>query len=353
MPRKKKPLPPPVPVDFPCLNCDRPITLTKDVKLFCDEACADEAKLVRYVRRCRRDGRINQPDVREAIQIRIAHALAGGYNAKERRLSPKKRKAVIERAGGLCEKCGQPGTDIDHISGSSDDMENLQLLCRTCHNEKTKESFVPLTPEHERYEEIKAKADGLRLRTDAPTPQRICDDEESWLTLHRQIMAERRRVLHEERIKQAPPIKGSTGPEGALGVEEDSISQDLDELGRLRARREALEQEKQTRIDQVLTPELLAQVEGIEAEFEDRAESVDGDIRVLEARIRESVIRYGSTVSGTHYRAVWSKGRVGWDLKSMEQYAETHPEILVFRKEGKPSVSIRKVQQRADESLDE
>lgn len=198
MPRKK--LPPPRPVDFPCLNCDQPITLTIQVKLFCSEACADEAKLVRYVRRCGRDGRINQPDVREAIEIRIAHALSGGYNAKERELSPAERKAVFDRENGLCKKCGQPGTDIDHIHGSSNEMENLQLLCKTCHNEKTKSGIVPLTSKHERYAEVKAKADGLRFRTEAETPQRVCDDDENWLTLYPQVMSERRQILLKARL---------------------------------------------------------------------------------------------------------------------------------------------------------
>src|SRR6267142_4720449 len=118
MPRKKIQAPLPRPVLFFCLNCDQPMTLIRQVKLFCSEACADEAKLVRYARRCFSDGRINQTDVQEAIQIRIAHALSGGYSERERRVLPSVRSAVIARDGGRCQKCGQPGTDIDHIHGS-------------------------------------------------------------------------------------------------------------------------------------------------------------------------------------------------------------------------------------------
>ena len=176
------------------------MTLTLHIKLFCSEACADEAKLIRYVRRCKRDGRINRPDVREAIEIRIAHAVSGGYDAKERLLPTAVREAVFERDNGRCQKCDQPGTDIDHIHGSSNDLDNLQLLCKSCHNQKTKAGIVPLTPEHERYAEIKAKADGLRFRTEAQPPQRVCDDEESWLTLYPQVMSERRQVLLKERL---------------------------------------------------------------------------------------------------------------------------------------------------------
>ena len=198
MPRKKIPAPLPRPVLFFCLNCDQPMTLIRQVKLFCSESCADEAKLVRYARRCFSDGRINQPDVQEAIQIRIAHALSGGYGERERRVLPSARSAVIA-LDGRCQKCGQPGRDIDHIDGSSNEMENLQLLCRTCHNEKTTARFVEITPEHERYAEIDAKRDSLRFRIEASEPQRPCDDEKKWLTSHRQFMTERRGELKKQR----------------------------------------------------------------------------------------------------------------------------------------------------------
>ncbi|MDX6499065.1 MAG: hypothetical protein QOG23_2325 [Blastocatellia bacterium] len=199
MPRKKIPAPLPRPVLFLCLNCDQPMTLIGQVKLFCSEACADEAKLVRYARRSIGDGRINQPDVQEAIQIRIAHALGGGYSERERRMPLSLRRAVFARDKGRCQKCGQLGTDIDHIHSSSNELANLQLLCGTCHNKKTKERFVEITPEHERYAEVDAKRDSLRFRIEASEPQRPCDDEKNWLTSHRQFMTDRRRELKKQR----------------------------------------------------------------------------------------------------------------------------------------------------------
>src|SRR5215210_7111741 len=123
---------------FPCPNCDQPIL---EGKLYCSEICSQEAHFVRYVRRCHQDGRDQQPDVREAIDIKLAMILSGGYPEQERRLTDSIRKAVIERDKGCCQKCGQPGDQIDHIRGNSDDMKNLQLLCRTCHNQKTKAGF--------------------------------------------------------------------------------------------------------------------------------------------------------------------------------------------------------------------
>ncbi|MCG3145996.1 MAG: hypothetical protein HONDAALG_03775 [Gammaproteobacteria bacterium] len=51
----------------------------------------------------------------------------------------------------------------------------------------------------------------------------------------------------------------------------------------------------------------------------------------------------GATVKGAALSAVYAKGRVSWDNKALEGYAVAHPELLAFRSEGAPSVSIRGV----------
>lgn len=51
------------------------------------------------------------------------------------------RRQVFDRDRGQCQTCGEPGTEVDHIinlkSGGTNALENLQLLCRSCHNRKT------------------------------------------------------------------------------------------------------------------------------------------------------------------------------------------------------------------------
>lgn len=56
------------------------------------------------------------------------------------------RSQVIERDKGLCQSClcvgiVTAGTDVDHIKpktqGGNDTLSNLQLLCSTCHKQKT------------------------------------------------------------------------------------------------------------------------------------------------------------------------------------------------------------------------
>jgi len=59
---------------------------------------------------------------------------------------------VFERDGWQCVKCGKRGRlECDHVvprqAGGSDNMDNLQTLCRNCHIAKTKEDVGNPDPE--------------------------------------------------------------------------------------------------------------------------------------------------------------------------------------------------------------
>jgi hypothetical protein len=104
------------------------------------------ASWIRYFQKAKTDGRIALPDVHEAVAIKLAHIAAGGYAESKRELPPELREQIKTRDGGVCRRCGAPGTDIDHIFGSSPDPTNLQLLCRECHNAKTQKAMVVAEP---------------------------------------------------------------------------------------------------------------------------------------------------------------------------------------------------------------
>jgi hypothetical protein len=153
--------------------------------------CGEMAGTVRYGRRVHADGRISDPEVAEALQIRLAMVTGGGYPAEARRLSGERRAAVIARDGGLCQVCGQPGTEIDHIGspidGDINHPDNLQLLCSSCHSSKTVSGFVIATePAHI------ARAVQMRRRISAKRPQRRCDDVERWTGRERELRRDRR-----------------------------------------------------------------------------------------------------------------------------------------------------------------
>jgi hypothetical protein len=101
--------------------------------------------------------------------------------------------------------------------------------------------------------------------------------------------------------------------------------------------------QKKELIDQVLTPEIQARLDEIEAEFAGKIEAVDANIAALEDEIRQEALRQRTSVKGSFLRVVWHKGRISWDTKSLDEYARSHPEVTAFRKQGEPYVSIVKI----------
>ena len=122
-----------------------------------------------------------------------------------------------------------------------------------------------------------------------------------------------------------------------------AITEKLDRLAEFHAQRDVLNIDKQALIDQLLTPEIKSRLAEIEAEFGEKAEAVNANIAALEAEIKAAILTHGESVKGQHFQAVWSRGRVAWDDKGLSGYAKAHPELLEFRKQGEPSVSIRRV----------
>ena len=122
----------------------------------------------------------------------------------------------------------------------------------------------------------------------------------------------------------------------------DKIISMLDQLANFHAQRDVLNMTKQELIDQVLTPEIKARLDEIESEFAGKVEAVETNIATLEEQIRQDVLRHGNSVKSTFFRVTWHKGRVSWDTKSLDAYAEAHPEITSFRKQGDPYVSFHK-----------
>jgi hypothetical protein len=117
----------------------------------------------------------------------------------------------------------------------------------------------------------------------------------------------------------------------------------LDRLSELYAQQEALEAEKQALILKVIPPEVKVRLDDIEAEFVGKAKAASANIEELEASIKTATLSHGESVRGAGFQAVWNKGRLTWDSKGLNAYADEHPEVLQYRKEGEPSITIRKV----------
>ncbi|MGO9333029.1 MAG: HNH endonuclease, partial [Acidimicrobiales bacterium] len=188
-----------------CANCDSP-DVTAQSPLFCSPRCLQAAQLVRYVRACRRDGRDQRPDVMEAIHMKRAMILGGGYPEERRQLPPETRAEVFRRADGRCENCGRSldfehstgdqdaVPTIQHVQGNSNDLSNLKAFCWRCNLTDAETRLVPVAPGSP--EAIMA-AD-LTARWSSPEPLRLCDDDQRWKSIWRHLARLAREVIREQ-----------------------------------------------------------------------------------------------------------------------------------------------------------
>lgn len=86
---------------------------------------------------------------------------------------------------------------------------------------------------------------------------------------------------------------------------------------------------------------IQAELDVLDAEYKPILESAEENIAALENEIKTDVLLYGESVSGGSYRASYTQGRVSWDNDGMAKYAASHPDVLQFRKQGNPIVTLR------------
>lgn len=89
--------------------------------------------------------------------------------------------------------------------------------------------------------------------------------------------------------------------------------------------------------------QIQAQLDALDSEYMPLLESAEENISTLENEIKTDVLLHGESVTGGVYRATFTKGRVSWDNEGIEKYATAHPEVMQFRKQGQPIVTLRVV----------
>ena len=122
-----------------------------------------------------------------------------------------------------------------------------------------------------------------------------------------------------------------------------NITEKLDQLADMQAHADVIRLHFNDLRAKILTPEIKQQLDDLDAEMNTALDTLNGGITTLTAEIKDDVLKSGATVKGASLMAVWNKGRVSWDMKSLDGYMVAHPEMTAFRKEGEPSVTIRKV----------
>ena len=123
----------------------------------------------------------------------------------------------------------------------------------------------------------------------------------------------------------------------------NDMQERLDQLSDWTAKRDVLNMAKQDMIDEILTNEIREQLASIEAEFSPKFNALEENIAELTEQIKRDVLINGATVKGTYLMAVYNKGRVSWDSKQLEGMMAIIPGLVNARKEGEPSITLRKI----------
>jgi len=119
------------------------------------------------------------------------------------------------------------------------------------------------------------------------------------------------------------------------------VAELLEQYCDLHERLEALRAEAQENREAVIPPEVKAAITAVDEAYQPSIRALEEEIHMLKQQIEAGVLAIGQTVKANKAIAVYNRGRVTWDTQALEGYAAAHPEILQFRKEGPPYVTIR------------
>ena len=131
----------------------------------------------------------------------------------------------------------------------------------------------------------------------------------------------------------------------------NDIKQQLDALYLAEQEYEAVQQnliaERDGKLFDLLGEDLYTRLQEVKAHYEALLEQAMNDrenvVKTLQDGIKTAAVEVGETVKANHYMAVFTQPKPTWDSGKLEGYAAAHPEILAFRTEKNPYVSIRKV----------
>ena len=132
---------------------------------------------------------------------------------------------------------------------------------------------------------------------------------------------------------------------GAARPQKEQVARKLTLLADLRAAVDLTRIDYEARRAEVLK-KVQAELDALESEYEPLLEAAEQNASTLESEIKNDVLLAGESVVTDVYQALYLKGRVTWDTTGIDRYAQSHPEVLRFRKQGEPSVALRAAAKR-------
>lgn len=122
----------------------------------------------------------------------------------------------------------------------------------------------------------------------------------------------------------------------------EHVSAKLERLSNLKGAADLARLDYEARRTSIMK-QVQAELDALELEYRPILEATEENIAALENEIKTDVLLYGESVSGGVYRASYTQGRISWDNEGMTKYATAHPDVLQFRKQGQPIVTLRVV----------
>lgn len=120
------------------------------------------------------------------------------------------------------------------------------------------------------------------------------------------------------------------------------IANKLQRLENLRGAADVTRLDYETKRAEILK-QIQSELDALDSEYKPLLESAEENIAALENEIKTDVLLHGESVSAGSYRVTYSQGRISWDNDGLAKYAQAHPEVVQFRKQGQPIVSLRVV----------
>lgn len=122
----------------------------------------------------------------------------------------------------------------------------------------------------------------------------------------------------------------------------EHVASKLERLSSLRGAADLARLDYESKRAEILK-QVQAELDALEMEYKPILEATEENIAALENEIKTDVLLHGESVTGGSYRATFTHGRVSWDNEGMTKYAESHPDVLQFRKQGQPIVVLKVV----------
>jgi hypothetical protein len=120
----------------------------------------------------------------------------------------------------------------------------------------------------------------------------------------------------------------------------EHIADKLQRLENLRGAADVTRLDYESKRAEILK-QIQAELDALDTEYKPVLESAEENIATLENEIKTDVLLHGESVSAGSYRVTYSQGRISWDNDGLAKYAEAHPEVVKFRKQGQPIVTLR------------